>query len=211
MAELYPPERRTVKAAGSGAVPQIADAEPGLGQTHALWRSILSPTGGQRVLILDRAPDGLREFLLGEGVRFHGREEADAEEGGAYDVVLEGIRARKLGPRPAGNRSSLVGPGGRWVAIVEGSPLVGLQGKALLRRVRKEGFKSVETLYAHPSLLSPEILVPLDRVEPIGYFLELAMGERTFRKRCVALGFLLLARLGLHRGLLPNLILIARR
>jgi len=210
MAELHSLKEKAVNAGGD-ASPRVARAAPGWGQTHSLWRSILSPSAGQRVLLLDRAPHGLSEFLLGEGVQFKGQGRSGGEEGGPYDLVLEGIRARRFGTNSVGSRSSLVVPGGRWVAVVEGTPFVGLQARAILRRVRREGFKKVETLYAHPSLSSPEILVPLDRAEPIGYFLELAMGDRTFKKRCLALGFLLLVKLGLHRELLPNLILIARR
>jgi len=210
MAELYSLEKKAVNA-GSGASPRVAPAAPGWGQTHPLWRSILSPSGGQRVLILDHAPHGVFESLLGEGVQLKRQGQKGGGEEGPYDLVLEGIRARGFGMHSGGSRTSLVVPGGRWVTVVDGTPFVGLQGRAVRRRERREGFKRVETLYAHPSLSSPEILVPLDRVEPIRYFLELAMGDRTFKKRCLALGFLLLARLGLHRELLPNLILIARR
>lgn len=210
MAELHSVGKRAVNA-GSGASPRVAPPAPGRGRIHPLWRGILSPSDGQRVLILGQAPHGVSEFLRDEGVTAGGQGQKGGEEGGPYDLVIEGIRARAVGMRSVGSRSSLVVPGGRWVAVVEGAHFVGLRGRAVLGRMRREGFEKVETLYAHPSLSSPEFLVPLDRVEPIRYFLELAMGDRTFRKRCLVLGFLLLAKLGLHRELLPNLILIARR
>ncbi len=210
MAELYSLRKKTADP-GSGALPQVAPAAPGWGQTHPLWRSILSPSNDQRVLILDRVPDGVFKSLLGEGVRLQGPQPPTGGERGPYDLVLEGVRARWFGTQSGGSRSSMVVPGGKWVTVVEGTPFVGLQGRAVRRRARREGFERVETMYAHPSLSSPEILVPLERVEPIGYFLELAMGERTFKKRFLAFGFLLLAKLGLHRELLPNLFLTARR
>ena len=55
------------------------------------------------------------------------------------------------------------------------------------------------------------MLVPLDRIEPIRFFLDFAMGVPTLKKRCLAVGFPVLAKLGIHREVLPNLILTARR
>jgi len=210
MAELHSLEKKAMNA-GSGNSARVAPAAPEWGQTSPLWRSILSPPVGQRVLILDYTPHGVFESLLDEGVQIKEQGQTGRDEGGPYDLVLEEIQARGFGMRSGGSGATLVVPGGRWVVVVQGRPLVGLHGRAVLRRARREGFKRVESFYVHPSLSAPQILLPLDRVEPIGYFLELAMGNPTLKKRCLALGFLLLAKLGLHREILPNLILIARR
>ena len=130
MAELYSLRKKTADP-GSGALPQVAPAAPGWGQTHPLWRSILSPSNDQRVLILDRVPDGVFKSLLGEGVRLQGPQPPTGGERGPYDLVLEGVRARWFGTQSGGSRSSMVVPGGKWVSAVVGSPLVGLPGGAV--------------------------------------------------------------------------------
>jgi hypothetical protein len=212
MAEPYPLDRIQVHP-GSGISLSLEPAAMGWGGASPLWRSILSPPVGQRVLILEYFPRGIFEALLDlqEGIRIEERKWTDSNGSEPYDLVLEEIKARR-GKRSAPRiRSPLVAPGGRWIAVIEGSPAVGLRGRALLRQARKEGFEKVETFYAHPSLGSPKVLVPLDRIEPIRFFLDFAMGVPTMKKRCLATGFSILAKLGVHREMLPNMILTARR
>jgi hypothetical protein len=201
---------------GSSLMPERQDSlaeEPAFSRwadANPLWRSLVMPPVGQRVLILDSLPKGVFGSLVGTGLEIRGGVDRVPGEG-LYDLVLEEVPAAGLRPRRCPARSSLVAPGGRWVAVLQGTPAVGLHGRALLRRARSGDFEKVETFYAHPSLAAPKILVPLDRVEPIRYFLDFATGIPSFRKRCVAVAFPLLASLGIHRELLPNLILTARR
>jgi hypothetical protein len=210
MAEPCLQDRSTMK---SGSHISLLEA-PGIADwAHAspLWRSLLTPPVGQRVLILDSMPEGIFETLRELESSAAKKEWAEGEAAGSYDLVLEEVRTDRRRPRPRPSRTSLVAPGGRWVAVVQGTPAVGWHGRAVLRQARSGGFEKIETFYAHPSLSAPKVLVPLDRIEPIRYFLDFAMGVPTLRKRCVALGFPLLARLGIHREVLPNMILSARR
>jgi len=88
---------------------------------------------------------------------------------------------------------------------------IGMAGQAIVRRARREGFETIETYYAYPSLSSPRILVPLDSPDPFLYFLRLAVGVRAPRQRLLALGARCLCALRVHRMFLPNLIMVARR
>ena len=165
------------------------------------------------MLLLDPTPEGIFESLLqGEpGVRIDPPGSADLEDAHPCDLLLEEVRVQGFLPRRASARASLLAPGGRWIAVIQGHPAVGLHGRALLRQARREGFERIETFYAHPALAFPKMLVPLDRIEPIRFFLDFAMGVPTLKKRCLAVGFPVLAKLGIHREVLPNLILTARR
>ena len=207
------PQVHKQKSPGIEISLSLAPASNQWGRTSPLWRSLLSPPVGQRVLIVEYAPEGIFRSLLDfeEGVRIEEGRGNDANGSDPFDLVLEEFKSPGSAHSPSRSRSQLVAPGGRWVAVVQGTPAVGFRGRSLLRKARKDGFEKIETFYAHPSLRAPKILVPLDRIEPIRYFLDIAMGVPTLRKRCLALGFSLMANLGVHRELLPNMILTARR
>jgi hypothetical protein len=174
---------------------------------------MLTPPIGQRVLILGYVCRGIFDALLEgqKGVQMDTGEHDDPPGAAPYDLVLEEVRIRGLRPRPRERRTLLVAPGGRWIAMLQGNPAVGFHGRAVLQQARREGFQRIETFYAHPSLASPQILVPLDRIEPIRYFLDFALEAPPVRKRFLRLGLSVLARLGIHREMLSNMILSARR
>ncbi len=126
------------------------------------------------------------------------------------DLVLED-RTEGRAPVRLDRIRSLLAPGGRWVVALEKKGWIGLAGRRVLRRARREGFETIETYFAYPSLRSPRILVPLDCPAPFRYFLRLAVGVHAPRQRLLALGARCLCALRLHRMLLPNLIVVARR
>ena len=97
------------------------------------------------------------------------------------------------------------------MAVVQGRRFAGWSARAVMLRARRERFEKVETFYAHPSLQAPQMLVPLDQSGPFHYFLGLAVGVRTLRQRFLTHGLRALCALGLHREVLPNLIVVARR
>ena len=212
MAELHPgintaqtPICMPVSAAAAPeAVPQVGGAGP-------LWRSLLVPRRGQRAVELSSDGSNLFASLRQAGVRIDQWSSQGGLAGTAtFDLVLEDrTNGRPMVP-PKGIRSLLV-PGGQWVVVLEKKRWVGLAGRRVLRRARREGFETIETFYAHPSLRSPRILVPLDCPEPFQYFLCLAVGIRGPRQRLVSLGARCLWALRLHRLFLPNLIVVARR
>ncbi|HZM69631.1 MAG TPA: hypothetical protein VFB95_04595, partial [Candidatus Cryosericum sp.] len=145
------------------------------------------------------------------GVRFDRRTGVTEPAGvGDFDLVLEDLTRGRLPARGVRVRR-LLSRGGRWVMALEARRCVGLAGRKLLRRARKDGFKTIETFYAYPSLRAPRMLVPLDSPEAFRYFLRLAVGVRAPRYRALALGANILCSLGLHRLLLSNLIVVARR
>jgi hypothetical protein len=130
--------------------------------------------------------------------------------GAGFDLILED-RTRNGAAAGLGRIHPLLAPGGRFVVVLERKRWLGLSRRRVLRRVRREGFATVETFHAYPSLRAPRILVPLDRPEPFRYFLDLAAGVRAPRQRLLALAARCLCALRLHRALLPNLIVVARR
>ncbi len=77
--------------------------------------------------------------------------------------------------------------------------------------MRHEGFKKTESFYAHPSLQAPQILVPLDHPEPFEYFLRLAVHGSAPGRRLMGGVLRLLWKVRLHRMLVRNLIVLARR
>ena len=185
-------------------VPQIGGAGP-------LWRSLLFPRGGQRAVELGGDGSNLFASLRQAGVRIE-RWRSEDESGGAptFDLVLDDRTNGGPSVRPECIRSLLV-PGGRWVVAVERQRWVGLAGYRIMSRAGREGFEPIETFYAYPSLRSPRMLVPLDSPEPFRYFLNLAVGVRSPRQRLRALAARFLCILRLHRMMLPNLIMVARR
>lgn len=194
--------------------PQPASAPPRVvpqpGGAGPLWRSLLFPVRGQRAVELGGATD-LFASLRDVGVRFDRRTGVTEPAGvGDFDLVLEDLTRGRLPARGVRVRR-LLSRGGRWVMALEARRCVGLAGRKLLRRARKDGFKTIETFYAYPSLRAPRMLVPLDSPEAFRYFLRLAVGVRAPRYRALALGANILCSLGLHRLLLSNLIVVARR
>ena len=184
---------------------------PMRGGPKPIWRSLLAPEAGQRALALSPGSLDLFGPLSEEGVdvewdaaAIRGTQEA------AFDLVLDEWGPGSSRRRPGRIRPFLA-PGGRWVTVVRGRRFVGWAGRAILLRARRERFEHVETYYAHPSILAPQILVPLDRPGPFHYFLGLAVGVRTLRQRFLTHGLRALCALGLHREVLPNLIVVARR
>ncbi len=210
---------REVKAAGGpsaardGVFPRDRAPEvvPQRGGPTPIWRSLLSPRPGQRALALCPQAFRIFESLSQEGVLVEwDADGAPARGRKAFDLVLEDWSLRRTTGRPA-RVHPLLSPGGRWVAVMEAPRFVGWSARAALLQAHRERFERVETYYAHPSLQAPQILVPLDRPEPILYFLSLAVGVRTARQRILNLGLRTLWKLGIHREALPNLIIVARR
>ena len=186
------------------AVPQVAGAGP-------LWRSLLFPRRGQRAMEFGSNGSTLFSSLSQAGVLMESCASQGVPAGAAgFDLMLEDRTNGHPPVRPERIRA-LLAPGGQWVVVLERRRCVGLAGREVLRRARREGFETIETFYAYPSLRSPRILVPLDRPEPFLYFLHLAVGVRGPRQRLLALGARCLCALRLHRMFLPNLIVVARR
>jgi hypothetical protein len=149
--------------------------------------------------------------LPGTGVRFErAAGQGELVGAGTFDLVLED-RTNGRSPIRSERARALLVPGGRWVAVIEKKPCVGLSGRREIRAARRNGFEKVETFCAYPSLRSPRILVPVDSPQAFRYFVDLAVGVRGPRQRLLALGARLLCALRLHRILLPNLIVVARR
>jgi hypothetical protein len=186
------------------AVPQPTGAGP-------LWRSLLFPLRGQRAVMLGRGDSDLFASLREAGVRFEsGPTNTTPGRPADFNLILED-RTHAGSRVPANRISSLLAPGGRWVVALERRPAVGFAGWSLVRRAWRAGFSRVDTFYAHPSLRSPRILVPLDRPEAFRYFLDLAVGDRATRHRVAVLCARFLCALRLHRMMLPNVIVVARR
>jgi len=212
MAELqtidHMPQVPICVAEPAPARPEVLPQPVGAGP---LWRSLLFPHRGQRALEIGGDDSTLFAFLREAGVRIERRAEHPGPAAVAdLDLVLEHRREGRTPVRPVRIRSFLA-PGGRWVVALEGNGWIGLAGRRILRRAMREGFETIETYYAYPSLHSPRILVPLDRPEPFLYFLRLAVGVHAPRQRLLALGARCLCALRLHRMVLPNLIMVARR
>ncbi len=212
MAELYP---LAITVQASTSVPVSTAAPPEvlhqIGGAGPLWRSLLFPRKGQRALELGHDGSNLFASLKQAGVRIEARNGQGEPAGAAtFDLVLED---RTNVPSPVRHEPirSLLAPGGRWVVVLEKKRWVGLAGRRVLLRARREGFEKIETFYAYPSLRSPRMLVPLDSPEPFRYFLYLAVGVRGPRQRLFALVARCLCALRLHRLFLPNLIMVARR
>jgi len=212
MAELH-----TVANAAqiSTGVPVATAAPPEvlhqIGGAGPLWRSLLFPRKGQRAVEFGRNGSNLFASLKQAGVRIEPRSDRGEPDGTAtFDLVLED---RTNGSPPIRHEQirPLLAPGGRWVVVLEKKRWVGLAGRRILQRARREGFEKIETFYAYPSLRSPRMLVPLDSPEPFRYFLYMAVGVRGPRQRLFALVARGLCSLRLHQLFLPNLIVVARR
>jgi len=212
MAELYAVTSTTESSIFLPvAMPAQPEAVPQIGGASPLWRSLLFPRPGQRAVEFASKGSTLFSSLRQMGVRLESWNDQPEPAGTAsFDLMLEDRTNGHPPARPERLRA-LLAPGGQWVVVLERRRWVGLAGREVLRRARREGFDTIETFYAYPSLRSPRILVPLDRPEPFLYFLRLAVGVRGPRQRLLALGARCLCALRLHRLFLPNLIVVARR
>ena len=191
----------------ASAVPEMLPKPLGAGP---LWRSLIFPRRGQRALQIG-SQSGLFGFLRDAGVRFEeSAAQLDPTGAAGFDLILED-RTQGSAPARLEPVRSLLAPGGRWVVALETKGWIGLAGHGIVARARREGFETIETYYAYPSLQSPRILVPLDCPQTFRYFLRLAVGVRAPRQRLLALGARCLCAMRLHRMFLPNLILVARR
>ena len=212
MAELQPVTNTTqtsICIPVSTAVPP--EAVPQVGGAGPLWRSLLFPRRGQRAVEFGSNGSNLFASLRQAGVQIeHSMSQGEPSGAASFDLVLEDRTNGRPPARPERIRT-LLAPGGRWVVALEKKRWVGMAGDRVLRRARREGFETIETFYAYPSLRSPRMLVPLDWPEPFLYFLRLAVGVRGPRQRLLALGARCLCVLRLHRMFLPNLIVVARR
>jgi len=176
-----------------------------------VWRSLLSPRPGQKALVWGPEAERLFRSLSEAGVLLElaSRGKGNGPNRG-FDFFLEYRKWDDAAP-PSQSVRGLLGRGGQWVMVIEGRRCVGFSGWAARRRARREGFERVQTFYLHPSLSEPRMLVPLDRPEPFRYFLRVASGRRAFWKGPLTLLGDVVGRLRLHRELLGNLIVVARR
>jgi hypothetical protein len=130
--------------------------------------------------------------------------------GRGFDFILEEISG--WGSRlHRDNAAALLTEDGRWILALHGKRAVGLRGRRILAQLRRQGFGIVERYYAHTSLWSPEVLVPLERDEPFDFFLRLTVGGSALRRASILAAFQVLRGAGIHRGFLPNCIVVARR
>ena len=212
MAELHPMTTTTqTPICMPVAAPALPEAVPQVSGAGPLWRSLLHPRRGQRALEFGSDDSTIFASLRQAGVRIEqraGQGEPDGEA--AFDLVLDD-RTNGGPPARPGRIRALLAPGGRWVVVMERKRWVGLAGRRIFRRARREGFETIETFYAYPSLRAPRILVPLDHPEPFRYFLRLVVGVRSRRQRLFVQAARWMCTLRLHRMVLPNLIVVARR
>lgn len=176
-----------------------------------IWRSLLSPSAGQRALVLGDPGVEVLRLLKSCNVQVERSLSTPRVVGnGGFDFIVEELRGWRSQLEPF-EAASLLGDDGRWIFTLEGSRLLGLRSRRILSRMRRRGFDMVERYYAHPTLWTPEVLVPLERREPFDFFLRLTVGGGAVRRYAI-LGFSrVLCRLGLHRDVLPNCIVVARR
>jgi hypothetical protein len=210
MAELYPMTGTTQTTFRIPASRIVPESVPQIAGTGPLWRSLLFPRPGQQAIRFGNSSPGLFASLLLAGVRVEPWDSAVTPAESRFDLVLED---RTDGRSPARPRHVLpfLLPGGRWVVVLENKRCVGFAGHRVLSQARREGFGTIDTFYAYPSLRSPRIMVPLDDPQPFRYFLRLAVGVHGHRQRLLALGARWLCALRLHRMVLSNLIVVARR
>jgi hypothetical protein len=202
---------QNVAIARAGVIPREAETVARPRGPIPVWRSLLSPWPGQRALVLGPLDSELFRLLQDSGVRVERDPPASRAEGdGVFDLILEerpGWGSRLRGA----SVPSLLTAGGRWITVVHGHPVVGIRGGWVRSQIRRQGFEQIETFYAHSMLWSPQFLVPLERLEPFEFFLRLTVGGRASRRRAILSAYQLFGRLRIHRGFLPNCIVVARR
>jgi len=176
-----------------------------------VWRSLLFPAPGQRALVLGEPGAELLVLLKARGVQVERGLSAPRGVGGrGFDFILEEIGGWSSRLHRA-NADNLLSEDGRWIIALHGKRAVGLKSRIILSQLRRQGFGMVDRYYAHTSLWSPEVLVPLERKEPFEFFLRLTVGGGAVRRSVILAAFKMFSSLGIHRELLPNCIVVARR
>lgn len=176
-----------------------------------VWRSLLFPAPGQRAMVLGEPGAELLKLLKASGVQVERGLSAPRAVGGrGFDFILEEIGgwSSRLHREKA---AAMLTEDGRWIVALHGERAVGLKSRIILSQLRRQGFGIVDRYYAHASLWSPEVLVPLERDEPFDFFLRLIVGGGAMRRAAILAAFQVLRRLGIHREFLPNCIVVARR
>jgi len=175
------------------------------------WRSLLFPAPGQRALVLGEPGADLLMLLKASRVQVERGLSAPRGVGGrGFDFILEEIGGWSSRLHRA-NAANLLADDGRWIIALHGERAVGLKSRIVLSQLRRQGFGIVDRYYAHSSLWSPEVLVPLERNEPFDFFLRLTVGGGAVRRGAILAAFQVLRSLGIHREFLPNCIFVARR
>ena len=176
-----------------------------------VWKSLLSPQAGQQALVLGNLPAELLRMLEEAGVQMQRGVTRSGPMGtGRFDLILE-ERAGWTGEAARRDQASFLSERGRWVVALKGAPTVGARPWFVRRQLQRRGLHKVESYYAHATLWSPVVLVPLDRREPFDYFLRLTISGSTLRRWFLLSLFQVLIRLRIHAGFLPNCIVVARR
>ncbi|MCI0657491.1 MAG: hypothetical protein L0170_10540 [Acidobacteria bacterium] len=176
-----------------------------------VWRSLLFPAPGQRALVLGEPGAELLTLLKASGVQVERSLSTPRAVGGrGFDFILEEISGWSSRLH-RDNAAALLTEEGRWILALHGKRVVGLKGRRILSQLRRQGFGIVDRYYAHTSLWSPEVLVPLERNEPFDFFLRLTVGGGALRRAAILAAFRVLRGVGIHRGFLPNCIVVARR
>jgi len=176
-----------------------------------VWRSLLSPSQGQRALILGEPAQEVFRLLQGSGVQVErGLSTPKGVGNGGFDFVLEELTGwgAQVG---RGNFASLLSRRGRWIVALHSKKAVGLKVRRIVSQMRRQGFGITERYYAHGSIWNPEVLVPLERREPFDFFLRLTVGGGALRRRAILALFQGLGNVGILREFLPNCIIVARR
>ena len=199
---------------------RMVPREPGearLGRTSTtpgsapVWRSLLFPAPGQRALVLGEPSAELLTLLRLSGVQVErGLSTPRVVGGRGFDFILEEIGGWSSRLH-RDNTAALLTEEGRWIIALHGERVVGLKSRRILSQLRRQGFGIVDRYYAHASLWSPEVLVPLERNEPFDFFLRLTVGGGAIRRAVILAAFGVLRRLRIHREFLPNCIAVARR
>jgi len=179
--------------------------------TAPVWRSLLFPTPGQRAMVLGEPAAELLMLLKNSGVQVERGLSAPRAVGGrGFDFILEEVSGWSSRLHQA-SAAKLLSEDGRWIIALHGKRAVGLKSRRILSQLRRQGFGIVDRYYAHASLWSPEVLVPLERNEPFDFFLRLTVGGGALRRGAIFATFQVLRSLGIHREFLPNCIVVARR
>ena len=176
-----------------------------------VWRSLLSPSPGQRALVLGEPSEEVLRLLGTSGVMVHrGLSAPRAVPSGGFDFILEEVSGwgSRIGE---GEIPPLLSRKGRWIVALHSERAVGLRAMRVLSQLRRQGFSVTERYYAHASIWNPEVLVPLERQEPFDFFLRLTVGGGTARRKAILAAFQILQKMGIHREFLPNCIVVARR
>jgi len=198
----------------AGSVNRLEQPGDQAGQVRGqapIWRSLVSPSSGQRALVLGSPGVEVLRLLKSCNVQVERTLSTPRAVGSrGFDFIIEELHGWRSELEPL-DASSLLGEEGRWIFTLQGGRLMGLRSRWILQRMRRRGFAVVERYYAHPTLWTPEVLVPLERLEPFDFFMRLTVGGGTARRYAILALSRVLCRLGLYRDFLPNCIVVARR